>query len=106
MKMSMDKPVTQQQEQANPRLPARGVCLSSLATSKAHGEDSPYFDGWKEYDANPYHPTDNPSGIIQMGLAENQVDNLTYIFIFYHFSYTYVLENTSECIELDDTNHV
>ena len=56
MKMSVDKPVTQQQEQANPLLPARVARLSSLATSKAHGEDSPYFDGWKEYDANPYHP--------------------------------------------------
>nr|ABM60749.1 ACC synthase [Picea engelmannii x Picea glauca] len=69
----MCKPTTQRQQQANPRMPARGVCLSSLATSKAHGEDSPYFDGWKEYDANPYHPTDNPSGVIQMGLAENQL---------------------------------
>ena len=87
MKMSVDKPVTQQQEQANPLLPARVARLSSLATSKAHGEDSPYFDGWKEYDANPYHPTDNPSGIIQMGLAENQVHNITYLFIFYHFTH-------------------
>ncbi|XP_058086536.1 1-aminocyclopropane-1-carboxylate synthase 7-like [Magnolia sinica] len=38
-----------------------------------HGEDSPYFDGWKAYDLNPYDPLLNPSGIIQMGLAENQV---------------------------------
>ncbi|KAJ0971394.1 hypothetical protein J5N97_019353 [Dioscorea zingiberensis] len=47
--------------------------LSKLATSKAHGEDSPYFAGWKAYDENPYHPVNNPSGVIQMGLAENQV---------------------------------
>lgn len=47
--------------------------LSKLATSKAHGEDSPYFAGWKAYEENPYHPLNNPSGVIQMGLAENQV---------------------------------
>ena len=76
----MGKPRTQQQEQEAPGLPATRVArLSSLATSNAHVEDSPYFDGWKEYDANPYHPTNNPSGIIQMGLAENQVH--IYLFI-------------------------
>jgi len=90
----------QQQQEATRRLPARVARLSSLATSKAHGEDSPYFDGWKEYEANPYHPINNPSGIIQMGLAENQVDIITYLFIFYHFTYMdisiyvlYVLKN-------------
>ncbi|KAH9287608.1 hypothetical protein KI387_031725, partial [Taxus chinensis] len=46
--------------------------LSCRATSDGHGENSPYFDGWKEYETNPYHPQNNPSGIIQMGLAENQ----------------------------------
>lgn len=49
--------------------------LSKIATGKGHGEDSPYFDGWKAYDSDPYHPTKNPSGVIQMGLAENQVRN-------------------------------
>lgn len=47
--------------------------LSNLATSVRHGEDSPYFYGWKKYDSNPFHPTKNPDGVIQMGLAENQV---------------------------------
>ncbi|ONK80691.1 uncharacterized protein A4U43_C01F20660 [Asparagus officinalis] len=47
--------------------------LSKMAISKAHGEDSPYFAGWKAYDENPYDPINNPSGVIQMGLAENQV---------------------------------
>ncbi|OAY59767.1 1-aminocyclopropane-1-carboxylate synthase [Manihot esculenta] len=47
--------------------------LSKIATGKGHGEDSPYFDGWKAYDSDPYHPTKNPSGVIQMGLAENQL---------------------------------
>ncbi|MED6222244.1 acetyl-CoA synthetase [Stylosanthes scabra] len=47
--------------------------LSKIATGNGHGEDSPYFDGWKAYDENPYHPTNNPHGVIQMGLAENQL---------------------------------
>ncbi|KAJ0670434.1 putative 1-aminocyclopropane-1-carboxylate synthase [Helianthus annuus] len=47
--------------------------LSKIATNDGHGENSPYFDGWKAYDTNPYHPLTNPSGVIQMGLAENQL---------------------------------
>ncbi|KAG8052815.1 hypothetical protein GUJ93_ZPchr0001g30900 [Zizania palustris] len=46
--------------------------LSQVATSVAHGEDSPYFAGWKAYDENPYDAVANPDGVIQMGLAENQ----------------------------------
>ncbi|KAD3641363.1 hypothetical protein R6Q59_003939 [Mikania micrantha] len=47
--------------------------LSKIATNNGHGENSPYFDGWKAYDANPFHPQHNPEGVIQMGLAENQL---------------------------------
>nr|BCS80017.1 1-aminocyclopropane-1-carboxylic acid synthase [Delphinium grandiflorum] len=47
--------------------------LSKIATNDGHGENSPYFDGWKAYDSNPFHPTKNPGGVIQMGLAENQL---------------------------------
>lgn len=47
--------------------------LSKMATNDQHGENSPYFDGWKSYDKDPFHPTRNPHGVIQMGLAENQV---------------------------------
>lgn len=47
--------------------------LSKIATNDRHGENSPYFDGWKAYDSNPFHPTKNPDGVIQMGLAENQL---------------------------------
>lgn len=47
--------------------------LSKIATNDQHGENSPYFDGWKAYERNPFHPTKNPHGVIQMGLAENQV---------------------------------
>ncbi|CAI0628423.1 unnamed protein product [Linum tenue] len=49
------------------------VALSRIAVSETHGEDSPYFAGWKAYDENPYDELTNPSGVIQMGLAENQV---------------------------------
>ncbi|GJT23350.1 1-aminocyclopropane-1-carboxylate synthase-like protein [Tanacetum coccineum] len=47
--------------------------LSKIATNNGHGENSPYFDGWKAYDANPFNLQRNPSGVIQMGLAENQL---------------------------------
>lgn len=49
------------------------VLLSKLATNDGHGENSPYFDGLKAYDKDPFHPIHNPNGVIQMGLAENQV---------------------------------
>ncbi|XP_039166362.1 1-aminocyclopropane-1-carboxylate synthase 7-like [Eucalyptus grandis] len=52
---------------------APSVQLSSIAVSETHGENSPYFAGWKAYDENPYNEASNPSGVIQMGLAENQV---------------------------------
>ncbi|CAN1763996.1 1-aminocyclopropane-1-carboxylate synthase [Linum perenne] len=47
--------------------------LSRKARCKTHGQDSSYFIGWQEYDRNPYHPLHNPCGIIQLGLAENQL---------------------------------
>ncbi|KAK9121597.1 hypothetical protein Syun_019214 [Stephania yunnanensis] len=47
--------------------------LSKIATNDGHAENSPYFDGWKAYDSDPFHPTKNPNGVIQMGLAENQL---------------------------------
>ena len=47
--------------------------LSKIATNDRHGENSPYFNGWKAYDKDPFHPTQNPEGVIQMDLAENQV---------------------------------
>lgn len=50
------------------------LILSKIATNNGHGENSAFFDGWKAYDSDPYHPTQNPNGVIQMGLAENQVE--------------------------------
>ncbi|CAN1237419.1 1-aminocyclopropane-1-carboxylate synthase 1 [Linum grandiflorum] len=47
--------------------------LSDIATNERHGENSPYFDGWKAYNSYPYHPIHRPDGVIQMGLAENQL---------------------------------
>lgn len=47
--------------------------LSRMAAGDGHGENSAYFDGWKAYEENPFHPIDRPDGVIQMGLAENQV---------------------------------
>ncbi|XP_073029640.1 1-aminocyclopropane-1-carboxylate synthase-like [Primulina eburnea] len=47
--------------------------LSKLATRDDHGENSLYFEGWKAYDNDPFHPTSNREGVIQMGVAENQL---------------------------------
>ncbi|KAM7250261.1 hypothetical protein ACFE04_022144 [Oxalis oulophora] len=47
--------------------------LSDKATCNSHGQDSSYFLGWQEYEKNPFHEVQNPNGIIQMGLAENQL---------------------------------
>ncbi|GMH06332.1 hypothetical protein Nepgr_008172 [Nepenthes gracilis] len=47
--------------------------LSRKASFNTHGQDSSYFLGWQEYQKNPYHHLHNPHGIIQMGLAENQL---------------------------------
>lgn len=50
--------------------------LSKIATGNGHAENSSYFDGWKAFDNDPFHSTKNPQGVIQMGLAENQVKML------------------------------
>ncbi|GLU12484.1 hypothetical protein SLE2022_291610 [Rubroshorea leprosula] len=47
--------------------------LSNRASSNSHGEDSSYFMGLNECGRDPYHKFENPFGIIQMGLAENQL---------------------------------
>uniref|UniRef100_A0A1J3CAP2 1-aminocyclopropane-1-carboxylate synthase n=1 Tax=Noccaea caerulescens TaxID=107243 RepID=A0A1J3CAP2_NOCCA len=47
--------------------------LSKMAAGDGHGENSNYFDGWKAYEENPFHPIERPDGVIQMGLAENQL---------------------------------
>jgi len=71
------------------------VQLSNIAISDTHGENSPYFAGWKAYDENPYDELTNSSGVIQMGLAENQV--CLYIlnskYMLYSYYYTHVAPN-------------
>ncbi|TYG69504.1 hypothetical protein ES288_D05G235800v1 [Gossypium darwinii] len=47
--------------------------LSSKVSCNSHGQDSSYFLGWQLYENNPFHEVENPTGIIQMGLAENQL---------------------------------
>ncbi|EAZ31725.1 hypothetical protein OsJ_15874 [Oryza sativa Japonica Group] len=47
--------------------------LSTKAAGDDHGENSSYFDGWKAYDTNPFDLRHNRGGVIQMGLAENQL---------------------------------
>ncbi|XP_074304063.1 1-aminocyclopropane-1-carboxylate synthase-like [Silene latifolia] len=47
--------------------------LSKIAAGNGHAEESAYFDGWKAYENDPFHPVDKPHGVIQMGLAENQL---------------------------------
>lgn len=47
--------------------------LSRIAAGDGHGENSSYFDGWKAYEMNRFDLRDNRDGVIQMGLAENQL---------------------------------
>ncbi|RWW73446.1 hypothetical protein BHE74_00018695 [Ensete ventricosum] len=58
-------------------LSARGssghAALSSRAALIARSGDSPYFVGTKKCSEDPYHPIDNPDGVIQLGLAENRL---------------------------------
>ena len=50
-----------------------GELLSRIAAGDGHGENSSYFEGWKASDMNPFDLHHNPYGVIQMGLAENQL---------------------------------
>lgn len=63
--------------------------LSRKAACNIHGQDSSYFLGWQEYEKNPYDPITNPTGIIQMGLAENQVAFLSLEFFTAHHSFVH-----------------
>ncbi|KAK4425172.1 1-aminocyclopropane-1-carboxylate synthase 2 [Sesamum alatum] len=46
--------------------------LSKIANTD-HGESSPYFRVKQVHDSDPFHPTKNPNGIIQMAVAENKL---------------------------------
>ncbi|MCO5604604.1 hypothetical protein L7F22_058773 [Adiantum nelumboides] len=45
--------------------------VSKRAIAASDKGDSPYYIGWTEYYRDPYHATENPHGVIQLGLAEN-----------------------------------
>ncbi|XP_020591852.1 probable aminotransferase ACS12 [Phalaenopsis equestris] len=51
----------------------RPVPVSSRAIAISKSRDSAYYTGLKKSLEDPYHPTYNPDGIIQLGLAENQL---------------------------------
>lgn len=70
--------------------------LSTKATCNTHGQDSSYFLGWEEYEKNPYDEVLNPNGIIQMGLAENQVGTLSLAFwLIIHFILSWTFSGSS-----------
>ncbi|KAI9110095.1 hypothetical protein K1719_019136 [Acacia pycnantha] len=46
---------------------------NSLLSNISAGENSAYFDGWKAHVSNPFHLTNNRQGMIQLGVAENQL---------------------------------
>ncbi|CAM8959605.1 unnamed protein product [Rhodiola kirilowii] len=49
------------------------VQVSLRAESIANPTPSAYYLGWSKYLEDPYHKLTNPSGIIQLGLAENRL---------------------------------
>lgn len=60
-----------------PRRPSKSPPKPVLASSRAlhviEEENSPYYRGWQAYKENPYDAESNPDGVIQMGLADNQL---------------------------------
>lgn len=47
--------------------------LTTGATQLSKQIKAIFVKGWKAYDEDPYDESTNPSGVVQMGLAENQV---------------------------------
>ncbi|KAE8800095.1 ACC synthase [Hordeum vulgare] len=52
---------------ALPALSIRGAVV------RTGGEDSLYYAGLRRCATDPYHPASNPTGVIQLGLAENHM---------------------------------
>ncbi|WOL06278.1 putative aminotransferase ACS12 [Canna indica] len=57
----------------SPRGSSGHAAVSSRASSIAKSGGSPYFVGSRKCSEDPYHPIDNPDGVIQLGLAENHL---------------------------------
>lgn len=49
--------------------------ISVRATAVAQSQDSAYYAGMKRCAEDPYDAVSNPNGVIQLGLAENQVNS-------------------------------
>ncbi|XP_077235581.1 putative aminotransferase ACS12 [Tasmannia lanceolata] len=58
---------------ASPRNSSGPVQISSRASSIAKSGDSPYYLGLKKVASDPYDASNNPNGVIQLGLAENKL---------------------------------
>lgn len=76
--------------------------LSKKIVNESHGQDSSYFLGWEEYEKNPYHQAQNPKGIIQMGLAENQVsyNSFDIIIIILNYVNIFISSHLNKCRSL------
>lgn len=60
------------------------VFLSSRASLVAAPNDSPYYIGMDRFREDPYNKSDNPDGIIDLGIAENRVLSVFFaVIIFY-----------------------
>ncbi|XVF10727.1 hypothetical protein REPUB_Repub07fG0207500 [Reevesia pubescens] len=57
----------------SPRSPSGPVSVSARVSGIAKGADSPYYEGLRRVDEDPYDELGNPNGIIQLGLAENKL---------------------------------
>nr|XP_010909144.1 probable aminotransferase ACS12 [Elaeis guineensis]XP_010909146.1 probable aminotransferase ACS12 [Elaeis guineensis] len=57
----------------SPRGSSGRASLSSRGAAIARPDDCPYYIGFKRCVDDPYHPSSNPDGIMQLGLAENQL---------------------------------
>lgn len=77
-------PRTQSRSHLSPRASVGPAPVSSRASSTVKSDASPYYVGLKKHKADPYHPSDNPNGFIQLGLAENKVDFVNFYFFRHH----------------------
>ncbi|KAJ0974592.1 hypothetical protein J5N97_016557 [Dioscorea zingiberensis] len=66
-------PRTQSRSLLSPRGSSPPASASSRASAIAKASDSPYYAGNDKCSTDAYHAVSNPRGVIQLGLAENQL---------------------------------
>lgn len=66
-------PRSQSRSNLSPRGSLGPAPISSRAMAVAKAADSAYYSGMRRYAEDPYDPVSNPDGVIELGLAENQV---------------------------------